>query len=151
VTPQTDQQEDVMRYRPVTLIIAFVIGSVVIIPDQVTAKPIMTKPDRKPDLGNMMQGVYAGDVTSDSRGASRDGVTITLTRVGANQVRITSDYPRLPVVTVRLQRAMASIVAAGGTTSFAYDTAKRPPTLDVSFNNEVSWAGTRVSATQNAR
>lgn len=116
-----------------------------IAPASIWAKQVPRPADRKPDLGDTLQGVYQGDVISDSHGSSRDDVTLTLTRVGVNQVRITSDYSRLPVVTVRIRRAMQSIVDAGGMTSFAYDTTKRPPTLDVSFNNEVSWAGRRAS------
>ena len=129
--------------------IATIVGALVLcagaVPVVVHAKSPTQRPERKPDLGDVMEGTYHGDVTSDSRGSSRDDVTLTLTRVGVNQVRITSNYARLPVVTVRIERAMQSIVDAGGTTSFAYDTAKRPPTLDVSFNNEVSWAGIRVA------
>ena len=115
------------------------------VPAAIQAKSSVQRPERKPDLGDMMEGTYHGDVTSDSRGSSHDDVTLTLTRVGVNQVRITSDYARLPVVTVRIRRAMQSIVDAGGSTSFAYDTTRRPPTLDVSFNNEVSWAGVKVA------
>jgi hypothetical protein len=58
-------------------------------------------------------------------------------------VRITSDYPRLPVVEVTLQRALAMIVQARGNTVFVYDWAKKPAKLDVSFDNEVSWSGTK--------
>lgn len=98
---------------------------------------------RKPDLADMLQGTWHGDVISDSKGSSRSGVTLTLTRSGVNQVTITSDYPRLPVVTVRVERAMQSIVAADGDTAFSYDGTRQPPRLDVSFHNEVSWSGTK--------
>ena len=54
-----------------------------------------------------------------------------------------SDYPRLPVVEVVLQRALDKIVQARGNTAFVYDWAKKPARLDVSFNNEVSWSGTK--------
>lgn len=98
---------------------------------------------RKPDLGDTVEGTYAGDVISDSKGSSKDGVTLTVTRIGVNRVRITSDYARLPVVEVTLQRAMDKIVQARGDTPFVYDPAKRPVGLDVSFRNEVSWSGAR--------
>jgi hypothetical protein len=98
---------------------------------------------RKPDLGDLLQGTWHGDVISDSKGSSRNDVTLILTRSGVNQVTITSDYPRLPVVTVRVERAMQSIIAADGDTAFSYDTTKQPPQLDVSFHNEVSWSGTK--------
>lgn len=98
---------------------------------------------RKPDLGDVAQGSYFGEVISDSKGSSRDDVTLTVTRIGVNRVRVTSDYPRLPVVEVALQRALDKIVQARGNTAFVYDWAKRPAKLDVSFNNEVSWSGTK--------
>ncbi|WP_157083058.1 hypothetical protein [Novosphingobium lentum] len=98
---------------------------------------------RKPDLADLLAGAWHGAVISDSQGSSRDGVTLTLTRTGPNTVQITSDYPRLPVITVRVERAMQAIVQADGDTAFVYAGDKQPPTLDVSFHNEVSWSGTR--------
>jgi len=94
---------------------------------------------RKPDLADALAGQYHGDVISDSQGSSHENVSLTLTRVGPNEVSISSDYARLPVVTVRLERAMSQIVNRGGTTAFVYNGGK----LDVSFNNEVSWSGSR--------
>ncbi len=101
-------------------------------------------PKRKPDLGDAAQGTYAGSVISDSKGSSRSDVTLTITRIGVNVVRIDSDYPRLPVVEVRLMRAMDKIVQTTGNTAFVYDPSKHPTRLDVSFNNEVSWSGSRT-------
>ena len=49
-----------------------------------------------PDLADVAQGTYFGDVISDSQGASQSGVTVTVTRIGKNRVQITSDYARLP-------------------------------------------------------
>lgn len=102
-----------------------------------------TAPKRKPDLGDAVEGRYAGDVISDSKGSSRDGVQLTLTRAGVNRVRITSDYSRLPVVEVTLTQAMGRIIQARGDTAFVLDRSKTPARLDVSFHNEVSWAGER--------
>ncbi len=99
--------------------------------------------ERKPDLGDVAEGRYFGDVISDSKGSSRNEVTLTVTRVGVDRVRITSDYARLPVVEVALQRALDKIVQSRGNTAFVYDRAKKPARLDVSFDNEVSWSGTR--------
>lgn len=98
-------------------------------------------PRRKPDLGDAAEGVYRGDVISDSKGSSQSGVTLQIERVGRNRVRITSDYPRLPVVEVSLTGAMGRIVQQGGSTAFVLDRARAR--LDVSFLNEVSWAGVR--------
>ena len=111
----------------------------------VEANAAPAQPARKPDLADMLAGTWHGDVTSDSRGSSHSDVTLTLTRVGVNQVRITSDYPRLPVVTVPIERVMQSVMNASGNTAFFYDMTRQPPRLDVSFNNEVSWAGLKVS------
>ena len=98
---------------------------------------------RKPDLGDVAEGRYFGDVISDSKGPSHNDVTLIVTRTGVNRVRITSDYPRLPVVEVALQRALDKIVQSRGNTAFVYDWAKKPARLDVSFDNEVSWSGNK--------
>ncbi|HZV92812.1 MAG TPA: hypothetical protein VFF72_06310 [Caldimonas sp.] len=98
---------------------------------------------RKPDLADVAEGRYAGDVISDSKGSSHEGVTLIVRRIGINRVRIESDYPRLPIVEVTLTRALDKIVQARGNTAFVYDWAKRPVRLDVSFDNEVSWSGSK--------
>ena len=100
-------------------------------------------PPHEPDLGDVAQGRYVGDVISDSRGSSKSNVTLTVTRIGSNQVRITSDYARLPIVDVPLTSAMDKIVQAQGNTVFLLDPTQRPARLDVSFLNEVSWAGAK--------
>ena len=100
-------------------------------------------PKRKPDLGDAAEGTYFGDVISDSKGSSKSDVTVTVTRIGPNRVRVSSDYPRLPVVEVPLTRAQDKILQARGDTVFLLDRAKDATRLDVSFNNEVSWKGTK--------
>ena len=98
---------------------------------------------RKPDLGDAAEGTYEGDVISDSKGSSKSGVTLTVTRIGKNLVRVASDYPRLPVVEVPLTLAMGKILQARGDSVFLLDRAQSPAKLDVSFRNEVSWSGQR--------
>ena len=98
---------------------------------------------RKPDLGDAAEGTYEGDVISDSKGSSKSGVTLTVTRIGKNLVRIASDYPRLPVVEVPLTLAMGKILQSRGDSVFLLDRAQSPAKLDVSFRNEVSWSGQR--------
>lgn len=98
---------------------------------------------RKPDLGDVAEGRYTGDVISDSKGAGRTGVTLTVTRIGVNRVHVASDYPRLPEVDVTISRAMDKIVQRTGNNVFLYDPSKHPVHLDVSFNNEVSWSGSK--------
>lgn len=99
--------------------------------------------ERHPDLGDVAEGRYYGEVISDSKGSSRSDVTLTVTRIGLNRVRIASDYPRLPVVEVTLQRALDKIVQSRGDTVFVFDWSKKPAKLDVGFLGEVSWSGTR--------
>jgi hypothetical protein len=99
--------------------------------------------ERQPDLGDVAEGSYFGEVTSDSKGSSRADVTLTVRRTGVNRVRISSDYSRLPEVDVPLMRAMDKIVQAGGDTVFLYDWSKKPAKLDVSFHGEVSWSGAK--------
>jgi hypothetical protein len=96
---------------------------------------------RKPDLADAAEGVYMGDVISDSKGSSKSDVTLTVTRIAKDIVRVTSDYPRLPVVEVPLTRAMGKILQQRGDTVFLLDPTQAR--LDVSFMNEVSWAGTK--------
>jgi hypothetical protein len=107
------------------------------------AQPASDPQKRKPDLGDVAEGRYFGDVISDAKGSSHNDVTLVVTRTGVNRVRITSDYPRLPVVEVSLQRALDKIVQSRGNTAFVYDWAKKPARLDVSFDNEVSWSGSK--------
>ena len=101
------------------------------------------KPKRKPDLGDTAEGTYEGDVISDSKGSSQSGVTLTVTRIGKNLVRVTSDYPRLPVVEVPLTLAMGKVLQARGDSVFLLDRSHSPAKLDVTFLSEVSWSGVR--------
>lgn len=103
------------------------------------AGPAFGQAERKPDLADAVAGTYVGDVISDSKGSSRSNVTLTVTRTGPNTVQVSSDYPRLPVITVPLTTAMNTIQQAKGDSVFLYDRGKR--SLDVSFLNEVSWSG----------
>ena len=98
---------------------------------------------QKTHSGDAAEGTYFGDVISDSKGSSKSDVTLTVTRIGRNLVRVTSDYARLPVVEVPLTLAMGKILQGGGSTVFLLDRSKGEARLDVSFMNEVSWSGTR--------
>lgn len=98
-------------------------------------------PARKPDLADMLAGVWEGNVISDSKGSSRSDVLLKLERVGPNIVRIVSNYPRLPVITVPVERVTTVIMHKSGNSVFLYDPTRNPPRLDVSFNSEVSWSG----------
>ena len=100
-------------------------------------------PQRKPDLADAAEGQYFGDVISDSKGSSKDAVTLTVKRVGPNLISITTDYARLPVVQVPLSLAMGKILQARGNSVFLLDRSQTPAQLDVTFLGEVSWSGKR--------
>jgi len=112
-----------------------------LLPVGAAAQPASAPPVRKPDLADAAAGTYAGDVISDSKGSSKSEVTLTVTRVRKDVVRVSSDYPRLPTIEIALTSAMGKILQQRGESVFLLD----PKTghLDVSFMNEVSWTGTR--------
>jgi hypothetical protein len=96
-----------------------------------------------PDLAATLEGVWYGDVISDSKGSSRSDVKVTIRRTSRNTIAITSDYARLPAVTVALTRAMQTILAAEGDTNISYDLGKDTKQLGIVFKGEVAWSGAR--------
>lgn len=102
-------------------------------------------PARKTDLADRVAGTYKGDVISDARGSSKDGVTIIVTRVGPNKVEIKSGYARIPTVTIPLEKAMDAILAASGPSVFLLDTVRSPDRLDLTID-DASWSGIRVAS-----
>jgi len=86
--------------------------------------------------------VWYGDVIADSKGSSRSDVMVTIRRTSRNTIAITSDYARLPAVTVKLTRAMQAILAADGNTVINYDTAKEKE-LGIVFEGTAAWSGVR--------
>jgi len=108
------------------------------------AEPPKAAPAHKADLADRVAGTYKGAVASDARGSSRDNVTITVTRTGPNKVEIKSDYPRIPTVTIPLEKAMDAILAASGPSVFLLDTVRSPDRLDLTID-DASWSGNRVA------
>jgi hypothetical protein len=96
-----------------------------------------------PDLATTLEGVWYGNVISDSKGSSRSDVMVTIRRTSRNTIAITSDYARLPAVTVKLTRAMQTILAAEGNTTIYFDTAKEAKELGIVFEGTVAWSGVR--------
>ena len=94
------------------------------------------------DLADSAQGRYFGEVISDARGGSRSDVRINVAKVGPNQVRVTSDYARLPAFTATLTRAMETIQNAGGDAVFLLDLSKSPRSLMVTVD-DASWVGVK--------
>jgi hypothetical protein len=119
-------------------------------PRPATAPPVLsaetvnpgTSPTRRPDLADMVAGVYDGDVISDARGSSQSNVRLTVVKSGPNTVYVTATYPRLPPFSARLTRAMNTIQNVGGPTVFLVDLSKNPPGLDVTVD-DASWSGSR--------
>jgi hypothetical protein len=104
-------------------------------------RAVSVKPAR-PDLADTAQGSYYGDVISDARGSSRSDVRITVTKVGPNKVRISSDYARLPAFTASLTRAMDTVQNVSGAEIFLLDLSKTPRTLNLTVA-DASWYGTK--------
>ncbi len=99
------------------------------------------------DLADLAAGTYRGDVISDSRGSSRSGVTITISKTGPATVQIVSSYRRLPTVSTRLERVMDTVQASGTATGplevFLLDTTKSPLRLDLTIDG-ASWSGEKT-------
>jgi hypothetical protein len=95
---------------------------------------------RRPDLADAVAGDYDGNVTSDLDGPPKNSVAVTLTRMGANRVRITSDYPRIPPASVGLTRSGGRILNAGVRPSLMFDDGR----LELTFGGEVSWDGKKL-------
>lgn len=108
------------------------------------AQALAPPAERKADLADRVAGTYKGNVASDARGSSKNNVTIIVTRVGPNKVEIKSDYPRIPTVTIPLEKAMDAILAASGPSVFLLDTVRSPDRLDLTID-DASWSGTRVA------
>jgi hypothetical protein len=102
--------------------------------------PASTTP--RPDLANVAEGVYAGSVISDARGAGQADVTITVTKTAPNTVSITSSYDRLPPFTIKLSRAMNTIQQVGTSVVFLLNLSKTPHGLDIT-DDEASWSGSK--------
>ena len=88
-------------------------------------------------------GVYRGAVVADSKGGSRSGVSVTVEFVDRYTVRLTSDYPRIPAVTVRVSQVGDRVLADGGDTALVVDPTRTPQRLDYSPHGELSFSGVR--------
>jgi hypothetical protein len=95
------------------------------------------------DLADQVAGQYMGDVISDARGSSPADVTITVTKSAPNMVTVQSDYPRIPIRTFRLTRAMDTIQNASGSEVFLAEMNKAPVSLMLTID-DASWAGVKT-------
>ncbi len=92
-------------------------------------------------LAALVSGDYLGDVIADSKGSSRSDIRVTVTKVGANKVRVASPYVRIGTVDIEVTRVGNQILNAGGDTPFIVDLDAKPPTLSLSPRNELSYRG----------
>ena len=127
-----------------TALVAFTAVTATTLPTLPTLAWSADPPKRKPDLGDTAEGSYKGDVISDARGSSKEGVTLTVTRTGVNRIEVSSDYARIPRVGYRLQRVMSTVQNVGGTDVFLLDLSKKPVTLHVT-TDDAAWAGVRAT------
>jgi hypothetical protein len=86
----------------------------------------------RPELADLVAGVYHGDVIADAEGSSMSDVTVTITKLINRKVRITSDYDRLGTVEVDLSRVGSTIQNAGGDSSFLVNIGENP--LELEYN-----------------
>lgn len=94
------------------------------------------------DLADMASGRYSGKIISEVRGETRSAARLTVSRTGPNQVRVTSDHPRLPPFTARLARTRDGLGNVGGEAVFQLDLSKSPRGLTVTVDG-ASWAGSK--------
>lgn len=92
-------------------------------------------PERKPDLADLVAGIYRGDIISDARGSSQSGVTITVTRIARDRVLIACDCPRIPKVEIPIERAMDAILASSGPHVFLIENQRDPRRLSLTIDD----------------
>jgi hypothetical protein len=90
---------------------------------------------RRADLADFAAGTWRGDVISDARGASRSDVTVTVRRVGPNEVEVSSDYARIPTARIRLTQAMEAILADGTDHVFLIQRDSDPDQLSLTIDD----------------
>ena len=98
--------------------------------------------EKRPDLADALAGTYDGAVTSDARGSSRGSVAITVTRIGRNQINISSDYRRIPDMTAGLENASGTILSTTRGITIVVDRNKDPNKFDLSADG-VTFLGRR--------
>jgi hypothetical protein len=102
------------------------------------------KPVIRPDLADLSQGHYEGDVISDARGSSRSGVDVTITKIGKNTISVKADYRRIPPRTFQLTKVMDTVQNLGGSEVFLLELKKSPRQLSLTID-DASWSGQWVS------
>jgi TIR domain len=101
------------------------------------------QPGATGELASLVAGTFYGDVISDSKGSSVSDISVTIDRIGSNNVRVTSDYQRIGIVEIALARTGNKIVNSGGDTPFLVDLDRNPLTLAVDPYGEIAYRGTK--------
>jgi hypothetical protein len=91
--------------------------------------PIVEKSGELAELADSVVGTYYGDVVSDSQGSSQSDVTVTVTKVGARRVKVTSDYARLGTVEVDLTKTGSIILSSSSAIVLSLNLDERPSSL----------------------
>ena len=95
------------------------------------------------DLADLVAGVYHGDVVSDAKGSSVSDVTLTITKLSQRKVRVSSDYKRLGVTDIELNRVGNTIQSIGGRSLLLLEMDKRPPRLSFNPDGNAAYVGQR--------
>lgn len=101
--------------------------------------------DRNPDLAGAVAGTYVGEIIADSKGGSRANVVVTVSRIGADAVRVSSPNGRVGTMDVELTRVEGKVLNAAGDTPFIVDLDATPPTLTLDPRGELAYRGTRTA------
>ena len=106
-------------------------------------KPAVIEARSAGDLADLVAGVYQGDVVSDAKGSSVSDVTLTITKLSQRKVRVASDYQRLGVVEIELNRVGNTIQSTGGRLSLMLEMEKNPPCLSFNPDGDIAYVGHR--------
>ena len=101
------------------------------VPMTAAAAPANQAPQRKADLADRVAGTYEGAVTSDSRGSSRNNITIVVKKIGRNMVEVSCDYARIPTTRVQLEQAGNAILSATSGVTFLVELTRDANRLDL--------------------
>lgn len=101
------------------------------------------------DLADKIAGRYAGDIIAASAGSSRSGVTVTVSRIDAEHVRVTGSDARMKPVELSISRLSSGsnhVYGDGGSlpTVFAIDLGKWPYSLSFNPDGTVAFEGRKL-------
>jgi hypothetical protein len=92
-------------------------------------------------LAQSVVGIYDGEVIADSKGSSRTHIVVTVEKLSANAVRVSSPYSRVGTMDIELTQVHRTVSHALGDTPFAVDLAASPPKLTLNPRNELAYVG----------